>query len=108
MMCEAYKRGEPVRVIAERFGVQNPAVYKALRRGGVLPPYQPRKHGGKGRPVGGGVKGYTEQRLKRSADAIARKEAKLPPLPTQQIVDRDPCFFCGARGDVCQCKKGGR
>ena len=33
-MCFAYKLGVPVKEIANQFEVQNPAVWKALRRGG--------------------------------------------------------------------------
>ena len=99
-MCAAYKAGMPVREIANKFEVQNPAVWKALRRGGVLPPYQPSVRGRGGRPKGGGVSGYTESRLKRSADSIAATEAREPPRPDLEPVDRDPCFMCGIRADI--------
>ena len=99
-MCSAYRLGIPVREIAIQFGVQNPAVWKALRRGGVLPPYQPAKAGKSGRPKGGGVVGYTENRLAKSAAYISAKEDRQPPRPEGDPVDRDPCFMCGVRADI--------
>lgn len=97
-MCAAYKRGEPVKEIANRFGVQNPAVWKALRRGGVLPPYQPSRDGKGGRPKGGGKPGYSATRLSKSVAYIDGLQAG-PPMPST-FVDRDPCGFCGVRGDI--------
>ena len=97
-MCAAYKSGEPVKEIANRFGVQNPAVWKALRRGGVLPPYQPKREGKGGRPVGGGNAGYSALRLQKSVAAISAREGRQP-VPSI-FVDRDPCGFCGVRGDI--------
>lgn len=38
-MCDLFERKIPVATIATQFGVHPPAVYKALRRGGVLPVY---------------------------------------------------------------------
>lgn len=40
-MCRMYRARVPVADIAAHFGVKRPAVYKALRRGGVLAPYRP-------------------------------------------------------------------
>lgn len=99
LMCSAYKSGIKVKEIAAQFGVQSPAVWKALRRGGVLPPYCPRVNGGAGRPKGGGQRGYTENRLRIEVATIAAREAKEPPRPSH-TVDRDPCFMCGVRGDI--------
>jgi len=98
-MCDAYRRGVPVKEIAADFGVQNPAVWKALRRGGVLPPYTPSTTGTGGRPKGGGIPGYTDTRLAKSAAHIARIEASRPAIPDSRV-DRDPCFMCGVRGDI--------
>lgn len=102
-ICERYKRslelGDPqsatVGELAAMFDVQRPAIWKALRNGGVIPPYTPRQDGGKGRPVGGGVPGYTAVRRQRSQDHREQQETK--PLPPR--IDRDPCPRCGVRGD---------
>jgi hypothetical protein len=99
-MCALFSAGMKAKRIAELFGVQTPAVYKALRTGGVLPPYARRLPGGPGRPAGGGEPGYTANRLKRSADFIAEREAREPLRPDVVPIDRDPCFYCGARGDL--------
>lgn len=98
-MCALYTAGLPVKQIAERFGVLNPAVWKALRRGGVVAPYRPRTPQGPGRPVGGGEPGYTASRLSRSVRAEHRREAGQPPVPSE-ITDRTPCLKCGVRGDI--------
>ncbi len=98
-MCAAFKRGVPVKEIAETFGVLNPAVYKALRRGGVLPPYAKKDAGGPGRPIGGGTSGYTAARLTRSVAHISKQEARRPSADVPRV-DRDPCFMCGTRADL--------
>lgn len=105
LICEAFVRGISagelsrtiVSELAARFDVQRPAIWKALRVGGVLAPYAPRQDGGAGRPLGGGEPGYTEHRRERSVEvAIARR----PEFPPEQFVDRDPCPRCGVRGDI--------
>ena len=98
-ICRLYREGVKVPQIAARFGVLNPAIYKQLRAGGVLPPYRPSLRGGQGRPKGGGTPGYTAQRLARSAGAVAGREGRQPP-PPGALVDRDPCSRCGTRGDL--------
>lgn len=100
-MCKLYKAGVPVKEIAAEFGVQNPAVWKALRRGGVLPPYQPKTERGAGRPVGGGTAGYTAKRLEKSAAAIAEREARESQKASSvvRVFDREPCPMCGTRKD---------
>lgn len=98
-MCQHYRRGMPVADIAQKFGVQNPAVWKALRRGGILPQYQKQRAGGPGRPSGGGLAGYTERRLAKSAAAISARENNEPQRPLV-IVDRTPCPRCGVRRDI--------
>ena len=98
-MCQHYQRGMPVSEIATKFGVQNPAVWKALRRGGIIAPYKAKKAGGPGRPIGGGLPGYTEKRLAKSAAYISAKESREPPRPLV-VVDRTPCPRCGVRGDI--------
>lgn len=85
---------EIVRDLAAKFDVQRPQIWRTLRQGGVLPEYAPRKDGGKGRPHGGGVPGYTANRRARSMEIA---EAKAIPLAPQ--VCRDPCHRCGVRGD---------
>lgn len=94
-MCDLYRRGIPVGSIAAQFDVQRPAVWKALRRGGVLPDYKPRKPMGPGRPVGGGEPGYQENRRSRALAKIERRD-EAAPAP----VNREPCHRCGARGDI--------
>jgi hypothetical protein len=41
-MCALFNRGIPVATISAQFEVHPPAVYKALRRGGILPAYASR------------------------------------------------------------------
>jgi hypothetical protein len=102
-ICEDFARsigngstaGEAVAALAALHDVQRPAIWKRLRNGGVIPPYAPRQDGGKGRPAGGGVPGYTAVRRRRSQDHREQQEAK--PLPPR--IDRDPCPRCGVRGD---------
>lgn len=88
--------GVAVAALADKYGVQRPAIYKSLRTGGVLPPYKERKDGGKGRPVGGGVRGYTERRRRTHSEIKSAFEAKAEQLR----VNRDPCTYCGVRVDV--------
>ena len=98
-MTALFKKGMPVREIANSFGVQNPAVWKALRRTGALPPYAESRTSHGGRPKGGGKPGYTDRRLEKSAAHISRVEAGQPPV-SGNYVDRDPCWMCGVRGDL--------
>ena len=106
-MCEAYKRGVPVKAIAEEFGVLPPAIWQALRRGGALPPYKPSEPGKGGRPKSGGKPGYTANRMAISAAKIARQERNAPAVPIAQIVVSTPCFRCGVRADVgCKHNRG--
>lgn len=85
-VCETFVRaiaaGEPqndiVRELANREGVQRPAIFRRLRTGGVLTPYKP------GKPKG--------RRNARFADV-------QPQLDLPAAVDRDPCPRCGVRGD---------
>lgn len=79
-MCALYERGVEVGEIAAEFGVQRPAVWKALRRGGLLPPYKSKASAGRGRP-------------RKPKVALAETSPIV-------IVDRDPCLMCGTRGDV--------
>lgn len=74
-ICDLWKRGCDAHQIAEIFGVQRPAVYKALRRGGLLPPY---RHGER------------------------RKSPPRPELPQSEpnFTTRDPCPRCGIRRDL--------
>jgi hypothetical protein len=81
--------------LASLYDVQRPAIWKALRRGGVVPPYAPRADGGKGRPQGGGRPGYTAKRRLKSAQHRATRDYESTPR-----VDRDPCQRCGVRHDV--------
>lgn len=82
-MTAMWRRRVPVCDIAAEFGVKRPAVYKALRSTGALPPY-----------------------------GVSRSDPKAPPKPRSKrkpvidpalIVFRDPCPRCGVRGDIgCQ------
>jgi DNA-binding MarR family transcriptional regulator len=105
-MCEEFRRrirlGEDEKQIvadlAAQHDVQRPAIWKRLRSGGIVAEYAPRREGGKGRPVGGGVPGYTAERRRKSHD---HSEARACVLAARQPpVDRDPCPRCGVRGDV--------
>lgn len=87
--CEAFVRrvskgekpGAVVASIAEQQRVQRPTIWRHLRTAGVLPPYKTGKPLGKRQPALGAV------------DSVG--------LP--QIVRRDPCAWCGVRGDIgCQ------
>lgn len=103
-VCETFVRaiaaGEPqndvVRELADREGVQRPAIWRRLRTGGVLPEYGRRKANGQGRPAGGGNPGYSARRRQL---AIQAAESQRPDLRPELLVDRDPCPRCGARGD---------
>jgi hypothetical protein len=86
--------GATVERLAVIYDVQRPAIWKALRSGGALPPYQPHREGGKGRPKGGGKPGYTEARRYKRQDSGTRLADVPEPVPS-----RDPCPRCGARGD---------
>ena len=89
--CEMYSAAvsdgesptDVVRKLAIAFGVTRPSIYKRLRSGNALPPYRTDrpKHG------------------PRSPRNEARERIEPPK------VHRDPCFLCGARGDV-GCRHG--
>ena len=82
-MTAMYRRGVEVRDIAERFGVQSPAVWRALRRTGELPPYKKLKTG-------------------RRAAGVCRESTSFQVLGER--VSRDPCPRCGVRADIgCPC-----
>jgi len=74
-MTALWRQKVPVEQIARKFGVLRPAVYKALRRTGVLPPYEPT--------------GNVRQ--------IVRGLQVSNPII---IPDRTPCFKCGVRADL--------
>lgn len=96
---EAIERGEDegsvVGELAAMHDILRPAIWKALRSGGVLPPYRTKREGGDGRPLGGGVAGFTERRATASAGWKARREASMP-----EPVFRDPCPMCEVRADI--------
>lgn len=76
-----FKNRVPVSEIASTMGVQNPAIYSALRRAGVLPPLKSRTpHTVRYTPSGG------------------RKSARA--MMAAPRVARDPCPRCGTRGDI--------
>lgn len=87
-LCAAYGRcvsigGDVTAFIGEwarQLNVQRPAIWRRLRSGGALPPYQPGQK--RGRPN------------KRRMNTVI-PEGPLPP-----VVRRDPCLRCGARGDL--------
>lgn len=86
--CDTYRRAlksgeEPSAIVgylAQADGVQRPAIWRRLRTGGVLPPYN------EGKPIG------------RKAAGISDPEKRLFNLPA--AVDRDPCQRCGVRHDI--------
>lgn len=104
-ICEFFRRriregerpGTAVAELAARHDVQRPAIWKSLRKGGVIAPYAPRQNGGRGRPRGGGEPGYSEQRREKS---MAYREAIRIEPRADQYVDRDPCERCGVRHDI--------
>lgn len=90
--CEMYRRAissdeEPsdiVGYLAQMDGVQRPAIWRRLRTGGVLPPYNnDRTRVGR---KAAGISPATAGRI---------DERTLPPR-----VDRDPCERCGTRHDI--------
>ena len=103
--CQMYRKavaaGEhPSSIVGElaaMHGVQRPAIWRRLRSGGVLPPYVARVQNGRGRPVGAGEPGYTNNRRKKAVEVAAQRAAADEML---HFVDRDPCFLCGVRADL--------
>lgn len=93
--------GEPQReVIADLAGmhdVQRPAIWKALRAGGVVAPYAPKDTRGPGRPTGGGQPGYTAE---RSAIARTAAERREDHMISSRPAPLEPCGRCGTRADV--------
>jgi hypothetical protein len=81
-MCARWKAGVEVKLIAQEFGVQNPAIWRALRKAGLLPPYAPKVPGGPGKP--------------RAPKAVPEAGPAAPLV----LVERNPCPRCGVRGDV--------
>jgi hypothetical protein len=87
--CQAFIRarasGEEesdiVGYLAEAEGIQRPAIWKRLRQGGALPPYNVRRE--RSGRLAAGIKGQSNE----------------PKFNMAQVVDRDPCQRCGARGD---------
>ena len=104
-MCAEYERRlaagqsktEIVRDLAASHDVQRPAIWKALRAGGAVPPYRPKREGSQGRPIGGGQPGYTAQRQRKAADTAAAAEDKIISARQATI---EPCGRCGVRADV--------
>lgn len=91
LICSTYRKalaaGEDstavVGELAAANDVQRPAIWKALRRGGVLPPYAPKSEHGQGR---------------RRANTQSWQTRKLQMDETPRV-DRDPCPRCGVRRD---------
>lgn len=104
-ICQAYEAlvasgGDVAAFVGEwsaALGIQRPAVWKRLRNGGAIAAYQPRREGGKGRPLGGGVPGYTAQRNEKALAAAEARDATAKKAPR---VHRDPCPRCGVRSDI--------
>lgn len=90
-MCARYNEGIAVKEIAVEFGVLNPAVWRALRRGGVLPPYGSAVD----RDLRFGPK--LNERHEAQYRAYLAKQAAVEAL---RVPDREPCGFCGTRADV--------
>lgn len=89
-MAALYRADVPVDAIANQFNVHRPAVYKALRRVGVLPPYaEGRKHPPRKKKI------YEPS---PSAGHITRRE--IAPREPILIPDRTPCIKCGVRADI--------
>lgn len=75
-ICAMWKRCNDVGVVADAFGVQRPAVWKALRKHNLMAPYKPSP--------------------KPRRPRVLAKESYREFTP----VDRDPCFRCGVRADI--------
>lgn len=73
-VLKLHQKGVSARQIAERYGVQPPAVHKVLRR------LRETKH------------------VDKKPKLIVRTSKE--DLPESRYTQRDPCFWCGARGDV--------
>lgn len=101
-LCATFKRrradGETesaiVRDLSADYEIQRPAVWKALRRGGVIPPYNPKQPDGQGRPLGGGQLGWTRRRTEQSLATKKREADRGLPAPLEA------CGWCGTRADV--------
>lgn len=83
-ICALFAAKVPVRAIAEQFGVQAPAIWRSLRRWGILPPYNRSPGRGPAR--------------KRPLPDVSGAEPNIADLPPR--VERDPCPRCGVRADV--------
>lgn len=77
-MLAAYRAGMSTPDLAERFGCKPNTIYSVLKRAGIEP-----DRGGHQR---------------RSPTVYAQRAHKHEPAP-EQYVQRDPCIWCGARGD---------
>jgi hypothetical protein len=87
-MCSLFLKGASAADIASRYGVQSPAVWKALRRGGIIADYQARN---------------TSRRV-ASAPATPLATTAVQSAPVVRVF-RDPCPRCGVRPDV-GCRHG--
>lgn len=86
-MAALYSAEVPIQVIANQFGVLRPAVYKALRRVGVLPPY------------GEGKKHPPRKRYEPSTGGNHAVRGPIKACEPILIADRTPCPRCGVRAD---------
>jgi len=92
-ICQAYKhaidagedKGAVIGFLAQLHGVGRPAIWRQLRAGGVLPPYNQREEGGRG--------------PKRKM-AHGRVWSGPKDIDPSQYVERTACEFCGVRTDI--------
>ena len=104
-ICRRFVGGAEVEQLAQDFGVQRAAIYKQLRQGGALPPYQAsdtKRAAARLRVKRATSVGARNGRTQpsQSAPLGAGKVVKGPDLPAAAPVRRDPCFRCGVRGDI--------
>lgn len=83
--------------LASQFDVQRPAVRKALRSGGALPPWNPKRTDGPGRPVGGGEPPDPAALERARVEKLQREQERLDRMRPAPV---EPCGRCGVRADV--------
>lgn len=96
------QQGISAPIIAERLGVRTPTVYRAFRKNGFYTKTMKRIECGpeSNYPPEGKHKFDRKDEWKNDFDAEERE------IAARRILPRDPCFRCGARGDVqCGCSK---
>jgi hypothetical protein len=92
-ICRIYQRAvaagedksDVVGELSAQYGVQRPAIWRALRRGGLLADY---------------VKRVTKQPEHKAKPVLLTTQEKRDALEARPRVESEPCFLCGVRPDV--------